>query len=260
MELRHKVGWLLSAGLAASVACALGWQNMQMAQWRKEAVIWREEARDLARLRAENKRLAAESISAAALEALRGDRAALTRLRGELEALRARSVSPPARPWATDPGTPASTPKAVPASEWKNAGRSTPAASFETVMWAAAGGDVDALSQALALDGVAKTKADALFASLSSDARANYASAERLVAFLTAKDVPLGKMAVWGQTPHADDEVLLRARVESADGSSRFPAFSLRRAADGWKLVVPESAIDKYTAQLHEQSQVVGAK
>ena len=260
MEHRHNVGWLLVAGLATGGVGAIAWQNMRLAQLRGEAAIQREEGRDLAKLRAENQRLAAEAISPAALEALRGDRAALTRLRAELETLRARSMSSPARPDLTAPSASASTPKVIPAAEWKNAGRSTPAASFETVMWAAAGGDVDALSQTLAWDGGAKTKADALFASLSSVARSNFASAERLVAFLTAKEVPLGKMAVWGQTPQAGDEVSLRVRIESADGGARFPVFSLRRYADGWKLLVPESAIDKYTAQLHEQPRVVGAK
>lgn len=260
MAHRPNAGWLLIAGFAAVGAGALAWRSLHLAHLRDEVAIQREEGRDLARLRAENQRLTAENISPSALEALRGDRAALTRLRGELEALRARSISPPARPAVTPPAAGPSTPRAIPAAEWKNAGQNTPASSFETVMWAAAGGDVDALSQMLALNGGAKAKADALFASLSPAARANYVSAERLVAFLTAREVPLGTMAVWGQTPQADDEVSLRARIESANGDARFPAFLLRRYAEGWKLVVPESAIDKYAVQLREREERAGPR
>jgi len=64
-----------------------------VSQWRQtialrgELEVARQEAGDLERLRVENKRLRDRQISAAELEALRADHAALPRLRAEIEAL-----------------------------------------------------------------------------------------------------------------------------------------------------------------------------
>jgi hypothetical protein len=65
-----------------------------VSQWQKtmalrvELELARVEAGELARLRAENRRLREKQIPAAELEALRADHAALPRLRAEIEALK----------------------------------------------------------------------------------------------------------------------------------------------------------------------------
>jgi hypothetical protein len=77
--------------LVAALVVAVG--AGVLSQW-KEAVVLRTERdlgrfemRDWARLRAENARLRESQISAAELETLRADHAALPRLRAELDAL-----------------------------------------------------------------------------------------------------------------------------------------------------------------------------
>ena len=54
---------------------------------RSEIALLRDESRELAQLRKENQRLAAALPPAAELESLRADRAAIGRLRGEIDAL-----------------------------------------------------------------------------------------------------------------------------------------------------------------------------
>jgi len=79
--------WLSALLLAlALVAGAALWLQRQAAEaLRGEIALLREENRDLAKSRAENQRLAAALPSAAELERLRADHAAVARLRREIE-------------------------------------------------------------------------------------------------------------------------------------------------------------------------------
>lgn len=260
MATGSKFGWGVVAALAVAGGGWFGLENMRAAQLRAEVGLRREAAGDLAKLRAENRRLASEALAPEKLEALRADRAAVRRLRTEVDALKARPAPGRNAVAAPAPARAAKVPVLIPAAKWTNAGHSTPAAAFETALWAAAGGDVDALGRTLSLEGVARQKADALFVSLSPDARNRFSTTDRLIAFMTAKDIPLGQMAVLTQVPQGDEQMALKALVEGPEGGRRTAGFTLRRYPEGWKVVVPESAIEKYSAQLREQLRTVGAK
>jgi hypothetical protein len=60
---------------------------------RAEVALLREERSELAQVRAENLRLLAEQPPSAEIERLRADRAAILRLRGEIETLKAAAES-----------------------------------------------------------------------------------------------------------------------------------------------------------------------
>jgi len=81
--------WLSALLLAlALVAGAMLWlQRQAAAELRGEIALLRDESRELARLRKENQRLAAALPPAAELESLRADRAAIGRMRSEIDAL-----------------------------------------------------------------------------------------------------------------------------------------------------------------------------
>ena len=251
-------GWCVITGLVLVGGGWLALDHMRLAQMREEIAALRVDERELARVRAENKRLAAESISPAALEALRADRAAVIRLRAEVEALKARPVARATSPAAAP--APPPEPKTLSATESRNLGRATAAASFETVVWAAGNQDVETLHQSIALEGAALKKADELFARLPPEDRKELGTVDRLVAYLTARDVLSAKMSVLAQMPVGDDRHVMRVLVEGADGTKRMPTFSLRRYPDGWKLLVPEAAIDKYAAFAEEKMRRAGTK
>ena len=48
----------------------------------------------------------------------------------------------------------------VPASAWRNAGRLTPKAALETILWASADGDVNAVANAISLGATARANAE----------------------------------------------------------------------------------------------------
>jgi hypothetical protein len=78
---------LTTAALVAGVAW---WVQVQEADaLRAEVALLRDERSELARVRAENLRLAAEQPPSSEIERLRADRAAILRLRREIETLKA---------------------------------------------------------------------------------------------------------------------------------------------------------------------------
>jgi hypothetical protein len=91
-------------------------------------------------------------------------------------------------------------------SSWQKRGQSTAVSAMETALWAAAGGDLAALQSLLLLDETVRVKAGALWAQLPEAARANYTSAEQLLAACATKFLPLGDaQLVWNHQPNADE-------------------------------------------------------
>lgn len=234
------------------VGAGLAWrQYAETSRLRAEIAAHAVVTADLERLRAEHARLAQERPPAAELEKLRDDHAAIVRLKGELDALKSAPAEATAEPAAPDEAGPP--PKAesllASAATWKNAGRATPRAAFETALWAAAGGDVDALAQTLALEPAARDAASALLASLPAAQRSSYATPERLVSLLAAREMGFDAMRVLAQTKSPAGDTVLGV-VLMSENKTRGANLTLRQAADGWQLVVPRSAVEKYSAQL----------
>jgi cell division protein FtsB len=76
---------VLLVTLAAALGVGLWWQEMTAELLRDELALVREEHRELVRLRAENRRLAAAQPTAGEVDRLRADHAAIIRLRAEIE-------------------------------------------------------------------------------------------------------------------------------------------------------------------------------
>lgn len=142
--------------------------------------------------------------------------------------------------------------KIVPVEALRNAGRATPEAATETVLWAAAGGDVDTLSNSLVFTPTAREKADAWFASLSDGTRQQYGSPEKIMSLMIAKEAAgLSGMQVVGQKEIMADNVAMRVRFASTDGKTKDDNLVLRRDSSGWRMVLPDNAVEKFARQLH---------
>lgn len=209
-----------------------------------------------ARLRSENPRLRDAQVQASELEGLRADHAAVVRLRGEIEALRQRAegagkaaeamVAAPPKEYV-----PSILDGPMPANMWKNAGGATPVAAVETVLWAAAGGDIDALAGRLTFDAGVRAKAEALLAGLPEATRASYGSPEQFIAALTAKDVPLGNAKIYDTKYEIDNSRFMIAEVrDTAGGKPRQVQLRLRETGGEWKLLVRADVIKNYAAAL----------
>jgi hypothetical protein len=139
----------------------------------------------------------------------------------------------------------------IPVGALKNAGKATPEAAAETLLWAAAGGDVDLLADSIVFTPTARAKADAWFAGLSANTRQQYGTPEKVIALMVAKDAAgFGGMQVLGQRELAPDAVGLRLRFASSEGKTKDDNFLMHRSADGWRLVLPDAALDRFARQL----------
>lgn len=261
MNFGTRAGWFVLGGLAVSVGIMLGLQQQAAAELRRERAMIQEENSAAAGQRTVAPvRDAASKDAAAELSALRADRAALARLRTEIEQLKTRFEAIQPAP-ATEPTTAGATSyrlELMPASGWKNLGRAAPRAAVETALWAAVGGDIEVLADTITLDAGARAKAEALLAGLPPAAREHYASPEKLVALLTSKDVPVGaSMRLVARAGTAVDEAKLTL-VLQGETATRSIELTLRQRDGNWRLVVPEDAIEKYGAMLRGEPAIAG--
>lgn len=282
--------WMIVCVLVLGLGTTLLWQRSRFTALRHELAVLHHERTAWGRLDAEHARLLAMQVPELELLALRNDREALNRLRSELEVLKLAAAE--SGDAAASSIRPTDSP-AIPASSWKHAGRATPSAALETVLWAGLNGNADVMSAALAFESEeARTRALALMASLPLEAYDHRGSPERLIALLTADDIAYDSMRVVGEKEPDEEivrtflpthstagdmmaigvELLARndpaktrtlAMEESTNGaglvagheSARNKLFFLQRSGDGWKLLVPTAAVDKYTSRLLKAQQ-----
>ena len=232
-------------------------QHESIAELRGEVAMIRA---DLAKQQADVARAPHPQEKAAAVAVIlpdnsRGDdeRAELAKLREDVRALKA-STQEVARgaQGADQGGGQNSLPlKLIPSSEWKNAGRATPSAAVETLLWAAQGGDVDTMTRMIQLDPAARAKGDALFAQLPAATQAEYGSPEKLVALFLAKDAAVvSGMQILGQRDVSADVVGVRVRVANDEGKTKEQSFGFQRGSDGLRLIITDKVVDKYAQQL----------
>jgi hypothetical protein len=132
----------------------------------------------------------------------------------------------------------------TPAAAWRNQGQATPEAAVETMLWAAAGGDLSNLKNTLALAPDTQSKAADLLASFPPGASQPYASPEDLMALLVAGNVPLDSAQVVAKQINQDGQVIEYLRLKNSDGRTRPVFLTLQKVSDSWKLTVPVSALD----------------
>jgi hypothetical protein len=246
-----KLGWLGVLGVVVLGGLSLAWQYRTQTQLQRQIGDLRQQQAGVARQRQENQRLAATLPTAADLERLRADHAAIPRLRAEIETLRARAQTAVAEVKASarfDAGS------KVPFGEWRNAGTATSKAALETVLWAAAGGDIEQFAKCLSLpEGPARQRALKLLESLPTSVRGQYGTPERLVAFFAIKDVPLGTAQVVGWIGVKDAQsssAQVQVHLSAPDGPTKALHLRFTQQDENWKLVVPEAALAKYSAML----------
>lgn len=235
---------------------ALGWQHRTAVELRKEIVSRKADADRQTRLLAEQRQLIKAQVSPEEIEKRRADRAAVSALLVEIEAMkrRAEAIARDAKQRSISQST-SPTPKhslignTVPALHWINAGVGTPDAAFETALWAAGGGDIESLAGLLIFDEKARGKAEAIFATLPSGIKQELATPERLIALLVAKDAPLGSAQILTQSSNSTG-AQINVQLSDESGKSRQVQLTLRAEKESWRFVVPPTAVDRYAAQL----------
>lgn len=162
----------------------------------------------------------------------------------------------------------------TPYTSWSNSGQSTPRATLETALWAAAGGDALVMQSLIEIDPAAMTRAEQLLNQLPPAARSSYVTPEALIANVTMKNIPLTQAQIaWyheSDNDHAVVGVLFQNPETSADAVVKIPAgkqdnsppslsdnrtsaialLALHRSSSGWRLVVPVAAVNRMAADI----------
>jgi hypothetical protein len=246
--------WVFWSVVVIGVSGALAFQYRERATLRKEIDALQSRRESAARLRAENRSLAAQQPASTELALLRSDREAIATLRKEVETLRKTAGKNARRSAAPEKKKPERTmlDTMVPASAWRNVGHGTPETALETALWAAAGGEVELLARSLVLDTKAREQAVAILTALPADTRTYYGTPELLMAFLTAKDIPSDGARILKPSSAALEKGTRTVQLRDAGGTVRQTHLTLRETAEGWRLVLPEEAVMRYAKMLKE--------
>lgn len=149
-------------------------------------------------------------------------------------------------------GAAAGTPdKLTAAADLKNLGKATPDTAMQTTLWAAVGGDVDALAGSFTFTPAGRAKADAWFAGLSDSTRQQYGSPEKVIALMVAKDAAgISGMQVLGQKEITANDVGVRVRFASNDGQTKDDNVVMHRVDDGWRMLLSDTTVQKFANKL----------
>lgn len=243
----------------------LDWQRQSHRQLRRELAQRQDQAQERRRLDAEQRKLAAAQPTESEVVDSLARLSVAEQLRARLALLHRREGT--TVPVAQTRSAAADAPEiyslagnTVAAEEWQNAGRATPEAAFQTALWAAAGGDLDALTDTLSFDAAARDRAAATFERLPAAVQNEVGTPERLMALLTAVAVPLGNATIIGQSATLNgSDIKVTARLTDVDGQPKVAIFDLRKDDDRWRLQVPADVVRKYSAWLQGAGTAGGA-
>lgn len=148
----------------------------------------------------------------------------------------------PAEPAAgTDPNA-----GMTPVEKLVNAGRATPGAAFQTLVWAALKGNDGELAASLGLSNEAGKKAAVWWATLPLENQARFTPLEKLPGLFLTEEV-LRKAAgleVLRVSDENEDRATLHVRMLSLNGRVTEDQFPMIRIEGDWKMLIPENMID----------------
>lgn len=120
----------------------------------------------------------------------------------------------------------------------KDAGRATPAATVQTLVWAVTHGEDAALAACIALDPAAREKAAAFITRLPPNARNAYRTPEQIAGLLVARDVlQNAAYRIVGVAPTDGNGAIVILRVSDGQKEQQ-GSLTLRHTADGWVMPI----------------------
>ncbi len=246
------------AVFTSAVAALLFARQAELGRLRRDAEHSHRTSATLADLRQANARLEAGRVSEQELASLRAGHATVVSMRNEIAAIersveaRERAASPSTGQASADSPTLLDGP--LTSDQWHNAGRSTPVATVETMLWAAARGESGRLAETLALGREARAKAEAIYTSLPPDLRQELSTPENLLGALTAKEITMRSAQVVAEVPQPQGTTLI-LETKGDEGQLRRISLSLRADGNAWRIEVPPAAVDRFAAQARDKSE-----
>ena len=232
-------GYIVILALAIVIGGGVWWQAKANVRLREEQARLTEQAVKLGRIKALLARHQATAVPSDELKILNEAAAEAEALRDRIEKLNETKSQ-------LAPG--ASLAPRIAEERWRNLGQAKPVDTVRSIIWAATGGEVDALVAMLTYDPESRVAADDLFASISPESRALFPSADKLVATMIAGRLPtdLAEAQMIEQTDELDGAVQAKVRLCSSiklNDTPREVTFRFQHTGSDWKLVVPKSVI-----------------
>jgi hypothetical protein len=113
------------------------------------------------------------------------------------------------------------------------------------------GGDIETLAKAVVFSDAIKAQAAAWFEGLPAATRSEYGTPEKVIALMIAKDAgALAGMQIVGKREEGANDVVVRVRIGDDQGKMKEDKFEMRRLPDGWRLRVPDKAVERYARQV----------
>jgi hypothetical protein len=128
---------------------------------------------------------------------------------------------------------------------FRNKGRATPVAAFETFVWAAMNGEDATLADMIAMDSVAREKDMAVIATFSEETRAKYPTPEKLAALFFAGTLTAQPAAQVSNVSFSDAQ---HATVQVRGLTDRTQKIPMEFGSQGWQIVVPVGMAEKLRA------------
>lgn len=260
-------------GTLAGIGCFI-WQRQEASALREEMMRLQQANREQAHRQtvaeAALKERAAEaepSSGAATPEQVQAELAKARREVAELEAAWSRATAPqPSRSVARhqhfgENRDPEKGPVLI--QHFTNKGQATPSAAFQSIVWALEKQDYQALTPLLALSPNGRETLHAMVARMDAAGQARYASPEKIVGVLLARDLldeegyEIGPIS----EPNSEGQAALQVlRVRSGRESKLTKRFPLQRAPAGWQLPITDKMIEQIPSMLESASMYVPPK
>ncbi|MFT3782181.1 MAG: hypothetical protein QM790_09215 [Nibricoccus sp.] len=244
--MRNLRGYILALVLVAGVGCGFAWQKQRATQLRAEQAQLKLRAAERLELERMRQRYRADEIPAEDLNKLQSEAAEASALRDRITRLKAALTPSPTKS--------AESPKKQ--ERWHNAGMATPGDTLQSVIWAATGGEVDALVAMLAYAPDTKAAVEAWYASIPPESRALFPTAEKLAATMISARLPtsLSGAEVIEQVGGSGDFVDARVKLKRPSRTNEPPrerevTFRFQRFGSDWHLVVPDSVVGEFVKQ-----------
>ncbi len=255
----QRIGWTLVAVAGLGGAAMLGRQWVTNATLRAEFAALGASQEDPAGARAENTRLRAGRISEAELASLRSDRAALERMRRELDDVRQQvNARESPGPGASPPAVPAARTQARSVHEMRNVGRTTPVATGETFVWALQHGEIEAAAALMVFPPAARARMEAIVAALPESVRAQYDTPEKLMAFVMAGSPGVAALRVLGEEARDERTVAQKIEVRDGHGGTRTDTILFEHDGTAWRRIIPLQTVDKLAEFLRDRPPAAG--
>jgi hypothetical protein len=237
------------------------WQKQRAAELEMEVTGLRRAGREIA---IENAQLreSAEQTQREAASQVRQEVEQTLRQVASMEVDWQRMIAP--RPQSEAPFTSNRDPTKGPVrvAHFRNVGQATPAAAFQTLIWALAN-DSEVVMSLLAISPVGREKLHAMVARMAPEKQARFHPPEKVVGMLLTFDLLKEDGFAIGAASEPDAAGVAMLVVDRARGgrtNAQEKKFPLQRGPSGWQMPIPDALIDSIPGALESLSMYVPPK